>query len=343
MRKWLVASLLTAGLAVFAAPLPRADDKKDPPAKKEQPKKKQNPKYADPAKVDDPDVKIQGEYVGGVGTAALGAQVVALGGGQFDVRVLEGGLPGAGWDGKTQRKASAKTENGRVTFTGKDLSGSIADGTLSLANPEGRSFSLKRVERKSPTLGQKPPEGAVVLFGGPEDVDKWNGGKVVELSDGKFLNIGIKSKQSFKDFKLHLEFRLPYQPYDRGQGRANSGVFLQDRYEVQVLDSFGLKGENNECGALYGFKAPEVNMCLPPLQWQTYDVELTAARFGADGARSAPAKVTVYHNGVKVIDNLAMNHESNAGAKETDQPGPFQLQNHGDPLVYRNIWVVETK
>jgi hypothetical protein len=343
MRKWLVASLVAAGLAVLAVPLPGADDKKDPPAKKEQSKKKQNPKYADPAKVDDPDVKIQGEYVGGEGATALGAQVVALGDGKFDVRVLEGGLPGAGWDGKTQRKASAKTEAGKVSFSGKDVSGVIADGTLSLTSPEGRSLTLKRVERKSPTLGQKPPEGAVVLFGGPEDVDKWNGGKIVELSDGKFLNIGIKSKQKFKDFKLHVEFRLPFQPYDRGQGRANSGVYLQDRYEIQVLDSFGLKGENNECGALYSFKAPEVNMCLPPLQWQTYDVEFTAARFGPDGARSTPANVTVSHNGVKVIDNLAMNHESGAGQKETDQAGPFQLQNHGDPLVYRNIWVVENK
>jgi hypothetical protein len=102
------------------------------------------------------------------------------------------------------------------------------------------NVTLKKVVRKSSTLGAKPPEGAIILFGGPGDEAKWNGGKIVELSDGKFLNMGIKSKEKFGAFKAHVEFRLPWMPNSTGQQRANSGVYLQDRYEVQVLDSFGL-------------------------------------------------------------------------------------------------------
>jgi hypothetical protein len=128
-----------------------------------------------------------------------------------------------------------------------------------------------------------------------------------------------------------------------GQGRSNSGVYLQDRYEVQVLDSFGLSGENNECGGIYTQHKPLVNMCYPPMEWQTYDIEFTPAEFGPDGKKTKNARTTIYHNGVKIHDNVEFPKECPGGQKETAEAGPFQFQNHGDPVVYRNVWVVPVK
>jgi len=289
-----------------------------------------------------PDYGIQGEYAGAAGEVKYGAQVVALGKNEFDVRFLAGGLPGDGWDGKTAWKAKAKLEDGKASVVGKDFKGVIADGKLAVEIEGKSAVTLNRVERQSPTLGKKPPEGAVVLFDGT-GVEKWNNGKIVELSDGKYLGVGTKTKQAFKDSTIHLEFRLAYQPTARGQGRSNSGLYLQDRYEVQLLDSFGLKGENNECGGIYQQYAPTVNMCFPPLTWQTYDIDFTAAKFDKDGKKTEPARATITHNGVVIQKDIAFKGPTGGGQDEKDTPGVFQLQNHGDTLVFRNIWVVERK
>ena len=161
-------------------------------------------------------------------------------------------------------------ENGRAQFF--DLSGTPA-GTLA------------KKERISPTAGATPPAGAIVLFDERvKSLEHFNGAK---LTKEGYLHSGLLTKMKVGDFRLHLEFRTPYMPYARGQARANSGVYIQQRYELQILDSFGLKGEFNECGALYRQQTPEFNMCYPPLSWQTYDLYFTAARF-ADGKKTAP-------------------------------------------------------
>ncbi|HEY1190699.1 MAG TPA: DUF1080 domain-containing protein [Gemmata sp.] len=344
MFRSLLAGLLAAGLVVTAGfSASTAQDKE-----KKAPAKKARIAIAEPKDAaKDPDFAIQGEYEGKMtlnsGDKKVGAQVIARGLGEFDVKVYIGGLPGAGWDGKTVMKATAKRDGDTATVAGANLSGSISGGKLVLKDGMKIDTTLARVERKSDTIGKKAPEGAVVLFGGPGDEKNWAGGKLVTLSDGKFLDVGVKSKQKFGAFKAHVEFRLPWMPNSTGQGRGNSGVYFQDRYECQVLDSFGLNGENNECGGIYTQHKPKVNMCLPPLVWQTYDIEFTPAQFGADGKKTKNGRATVYHNGVKIHDNIEFPKECPGGQKEAPEPGPFQFQNHGDPVVYRNVWVVEVK
>lgn len=292
------------------------------------------------------DYDLQGEYEGteqkpGEEPEKFGIQVIALGGGKFRAVGYSGGLPGAGWDKKYKAQTEAALADGKVTFKNDEGVAVLEAGKITVYGADGKNKigEAKRVIRTSPTLGMKPPEGAVVLFDG-SSADQWNNGK---MTDDGLLNIGVKSKPAFKDFTLHMEFILPFMPAARGQGRANSGCYLQDRYELQILDSFGLEGKNNECGGFYQQRDPDVNMCLPPLQWQTYDIDFTAARFDADGKRTAPAKVTVKHNGVIIHENFEFTGATAGGQKEADTPGPLQLQNHGNPVRFRNIWVVEKK
>jgi hypothetical protein len=305
---------------------------------------------AEPKEVkDDADFAVQGEYEGEAVDEGKkhkdGVQVIAKGSGKFAVKLMRGGLPGAGWNEKEMKHGTAETKDGKtvVSIKEKDLeiTGTLTAGELFLTNGDVK-MTLKKVERKSPTVGAEPPKGAVVLFGKEGDETNWTGGKLVELSDGKFLNNGVKSKQAFGAFSAHVEFRLPWMPNSTGQGRGNSGVYLQDRYECQVLDSFGLKGENNECGGFYTLHKPKVNMCLPPLVWQTYDIDFTPAVFEG-GKKAKNARATVKHNGVVIHDDVELSKATGGGQEEKDTPGVLQFQNHGDPVVFRNVWVVEKK
>lgn len=291
----------------------------------------------------DEDFLRQGEYaVEEDGTGAIGVQVIALGGGEFEAVVYQGGLPGAGWQGREESGEPARfpgkldKETGQVTFGGDPVTGTLAEGGLRWLQEE-ESLELKRVERQSPTMGKEPPEGAVVLFDGTS-ADGWNGGRMTE--DG-LLQQGAVSKETFGDHVLHVEFLLPYRPYARGQKRGNSGIYMQGRYEVQMLDSFGLAGQHNECGGIYGVAAPILNMCLPPLQWQTYDIEFTAARFDDEGNKTANARMTVKHNGVLIHDDVEIPGATAASRlQEGPDPGPVYLQDHNNPARYRNVWVL---
>lgn len=302
------------------------------------------PEIIDPAEAaKDPDFAIQGEYLGegtfGDQKATVGVQVIARADGKFEAYLLKGGLPGEGWRRGDERiRLDGQREGQQTTLQGQDLRGKIADGKLML---EGRvKGELKRVERKSPTLGAKAPAGAVVLFDGSDASQNFD---VVHLSpDGNLLS-GVTSKAQFGSGKIHLEFRLSWMPQSQGQARSNSGVYLHDCYEVQVLDAFGLEGKDNECGGLYSIKAPDVNMCLPPMVWQTYDIEFTEPKYDANGQKVANARLTVRHNGQLIHDSIELPKHTPGRKAEGPGPRPPHLQGHGNKVVYRNIWVQEKK
>jgi len=303
------------------------------------------PVYDDPARVD-ADFAIQGEYRGEVEidgqTIPIGVQVVAEGGGNFAVVAFPGGLPGAGWKkpekftGKARRDGDEVRIDG-VDWTGAKRSGLIKDGAIVVLGDDGSPLaSFPRLTRTSPSLGQKPPEGAVVIFDGTS-VAGLTGGR---MTDDGLLMEGVTTEREFGDATWHVEFRLPYQPEDRGQARGNSGAYLLGAYEVQMLDSFGLEGRDNECGGIYKAAPPTVNMCLPPLSWQTYDIDVTAPRF-ENGVKTANARMTVRHNGVLIHDDVEIPAGTPGGPKKTEGPtGPLFLQNHGNPVRYKNIWVL---
>lgn len=288
------------------------------------------------------DFEIQGEYLGVVEADSgrtWGAQVIALGDGKFHSVGFSGGLPGDGYDASQPlREGDAKLEGNVAKISGDEFQVVIDGKTLQIKDLDGNPVAtLKKVHRESPTLGAKPPEGAIVLFDG-KDASQWENGKV--SSDG-LLGVNVATKKKFNDFALHLEFRTPFMPNSRGQARGNSGLYIQSRYECQILDSFGLSGENNECGGIYQIAKPKVNMCYPPLSWQTYDVDFTAARYDASGKKTENAKATIRHNGVVIHQDLVFPRGTPGREGEANSPAGIYLQDHGNPVAFRNIWIVE--
>jgi len=305
------------------------------------------------------DFRVQGEYAGSIGTggAPLGVQVVANGQGQFTAVFLTGGLPGAGWDaaGRSEASGSLQTEGVRFTATAAGGFSALlsADGSgLKGKSPQGDSFNLPKVQRQSPSLGAAPPTGALVLFNG-QNLDAFEKGSAV-LDSGLLLpqgsaSTGAVTTRSFGNFTLHLEFLEPFMPDNTGQARGNSGVYLQGRYELQILDSFGLDiyrgpagGETQECGAFYQLVGPRLNMSFPPLSWQTYDLDFSKAVFDSAGkALLKPAVVMVRLNGVLIHENQELKSNTLLGDPVTPADGPIRFQAHGDPVKFRNIWIVE--
>lgn len=205
------------------------------------------------------------------------------------------------------------------------------------------------------TPGKAPgdaPSDATILFDG-KDLSKWRGGEKWEIKDGYAVVKGgdVTTKDSFGDYQLHVEFATPEQVRGSGQGRGNSGVFLANRYEVQVLDSFDNKTYfDGQCGSLYKQTPPMVNACRKPGEWQTYDIVFTAPRFDEASKEVkvlTPGYVTVIHNGVVVQNHFGLQGNTNfdrpAAYEKHPLKQPIRLQNHGDPVKYRNIWIREIK
>jgi 3-keto-disaccharide hydrolase len=214
-------------------------------------------------------------------------------------------------------------------------------GDLAIARPEDR--------QDVPVV--PPPSGALVLFDG-EDLDQWvkTDGKSApawELVERRAMQVtprggSLITKQKFDGhFKLHIEFRVPYMPEAQGQARGNSGVYLQGRYEVQILDSYGLKSSDNDCGGIYKVAIPKINACKAPTVWQSYDIDFRAPRF-ADGKKVEPARISVLQNGVPIHEDVAIPIDNTTAGLGGDpgQPGPIMLQDHGNPVQYRNIWLL---
>lgn len=251
--------------------------------------------------------------------------------------------------------AGALKLNGKITPEGIEATGVYAKDPIKL--------SLKRYKYESPTLGAKAPAGATVLFDG-KDTSKWelcankqpinwiingDGSMTVKNDakkpDGKPLNSSIQTKDVFGAFKLHLEFMTPGE-YDKfGQDRSNSGVIMGP-YEVQILDSFGDTGANNQCGSLYRQTPPQSNACLEPGAWQTYDIIYTPAKFNGKTLVAYPT-FTVYLNGVRIHNETPVTYGTSMSeymAKKNNFQHPtkgisIQLQDHTNPIKFRNIWL----
>ncbi len=226
-----------------------------------------------------------------------------------------------------------------LTNLGWSQYGDISD--LKLVKPEDK-VDVKVVP---------PPKNALVLFDGT-NLDGWvkQDGKskaTWKLLEGGIMQVqggNILTRQKFDgSFTLHVEFRVPYMPQAKGQARGNSGVYLQGRYEVQILDSYGLESKNNDCGAIYEVAAPRVNACKAPTVWQSYDIEFHSPKC-ANGKKVSPARITVYHNGVKIHDKVEIPADYTRAGMATDPctPGPILLQDHSNPVQFRNIWLVQS-
>ena len=305
----------------------------------------------------------QGSYAmsDGSDSGDIVAQVIALGNGtyrvnihqQFDaalepMAVLDGLKAGAAVQLTGQfQSGQADVIELHASISKDSFTGDIINNGSNIG-----TFTLHKAQHLSPDLGAEPPEGAIVLFDGtslmawehtrvsPDRSAKW------KLADGAMEVVprtsSIVTKQKFTDFQLHVEFRSPFMPTAREQQRGNSGVYLQGRYEVQVLDSYGLERRDNYCGGIYKVAAPAVNMCAPPGQWQTYDITFRAPRFDQDGEKTGNARVTVVHNGVTIHDEIEL-PQPTGGALDAHvaRPGGIYLQDHRDRVQYRNIWLLE--
>jgi hypothetical protein len=191
------------------------------------------------------------------------------------------------------------------------------------------------------------PNDSIVLFDG-RDFSQWIGedGNSVkwQLAKGAMIVVpgtsSIVTKRDFQDFRLHVEFYIPQLPPDlQGEARGNSGIYIQRRYEVQILDSYGLQPAKNGCGAIYKIKAPDKNVSKRPLEWQCFDILFRAPRW-EDGKKVEGARITVLQNNVVIHNNVLIPDKTGAGQPEGLEPGPIKLQEHGSPIQFRNIWIV---
>jgi len=234
--------------------------------------------------------------------------------------------------------------------------GSLVKITISDPSIASETATFEKQNRQSATLNARAPEGAVIVFDGT-NVDKFLPRPEAKINEvptqrpaGQGQGAAPRRNQNTlwaeaattpfekKPYKMHIEFMLSYMPQAQGQARSNSGVYIDERYELQVLDSFGLEGKDNECGGFYQFSGPAVNMCFPPLTWQTYEIDFTPAQWDGD-RKTANARVTVKHNDVLIHENLELRNRTPGRADEGPAPLGVYLQGHGNKVQYRNIWI----
>ena len=284
---------------------------------------------------------------------------------------------------KTYAQFSAKAHDGEIVFENVELpylqgpraslTGKITkdkvEGTYYFKQKENGvekeytfPFEVKRIERKSPTLDMKAPKGAIVLFNGANFAEwracnnkpiAWKLDKkeksMMGTKDANNQSSDIETKRKFKNCRLHIEFMAPDQSERgaMGQQRGNSGVFF-GRFEVQVLDSFGAQGDWDECGALYRFMPPQINACLPPERWQTYDIVFYGAK-DKNGRLERNPRITVYHNGMKIHNDVEIWEGTDYNSRDKNLKNlrehafPIKLQWHSEPVKFRNIWIEEIK
>ncbi|MDO5566977.1 MAG: DUF1080 domain-containing protein [Planctomycetia bacterium] len=305
------------------------------------------------------DFEYQGEYITPEDGRAF--QLIADGNGKFRVVGYPGGLPGEGWDRSMARFfGTAEIVGDRLVITGQKMNipkrvkeGKEADVIFDAKQKARELFvtkdgdeltfhykgerAIKKVDRKSPTLGMPAPEGAFVVFNG-KDVKNFKPGAKLNAEAGTLWSEATSVPFEKKPYLLHLEFMTSFMPTKQSQARSNSGVYIAECYECQVLDSFGLDGKNNECGGFYQQTEPIVNMCFPPLTWQTYDIDFTPAKY-ENGKKVANARVTVMHNGIMIQYDLELPQQTPGRLKEADEARGVYLQGHGNKVQYRNIWV----
>jgi hypothetical protein len=240
----------------------------------------------------------------------------------------------------------------RQIGTAAGLFGLVAAGVCWAQYGDISGLKLLKSQDKMDVRSTPAPRGAVVLFNGL-DLNQWvhiNGkdkpkwklvkGGAMQVNGGNIMT----RKKFGGHFKLHVEFRVPYMPKAKGQARGNSGVYVQGRYEVQVLDSYSLKSKIDDCGAIYGIAAPSVNACKAPTVWQSYDIEFRSPQC-RDGKKVEAGRMTVYQNSVKIHDNVKITKDNTTAGLGGDvcKPGPIMLQDHGNPVQFRNIWLLPLK
>ncbi|OYP29986.1 DUF1080 domain-containing protein [Rhodopirellula sp. MGV] len=210
----------------------------------------------------------------------------------------------------------------------------------------GITWQQPPVVEPGPTAAS-PPSDAVVLFGG-EDLSAWNGAENWTVEDGAMVagKGTLVTKEKFGDCQVHIEWSAPNPPKGRGQGRGNSGLFFNDRYEIQILDSYQNDTYyDGQAGAIYKQTPPMANAMRAPGEWNTYDVIWTAPRFEDDGSLKSPAYITAIHNGVVLLNHFELKGDTpyNRPPEYNKHPvkGSIRLQDHNNPVRFRNIWVRE--